>query len=120
MLYLLILWTVIAVSSAHLLLKRGLISIGHLPSVAGDFVPFFVRIFTNGYCISAFILALLAVPPWIIAIARSQLSFVYPFAALSYVIVALFSLFLFKENVGILRWLGIIIICGGVFLVSRS
>jgi hypothetical protein len=40
MLYLLILWTVIAVSSAHLLLKRGLISIGHLPSVTGDFVPF--------------------------------------------------------------------------------
>jgi len=40
--------------------------------------------------------------------------------ALSYVLVALFSLFLFKEDVTALRWLGIIVICVGVFLVSRS
>ncbi len=120
MLYLLISWTVIAVSSAHLLLKKGLASIGHLPSTSGEFIPFFLNVFTNVYCIFAVLLVLLAVPAWTLAIARAQLSFVYPFAALSYVIVALFSLLLFKEDVGILRWLGIIVICAGVFLVARS
>ncbi len=120
MLYLLISWTVVAVSSAHLLLRKGLVSIGHLPSTSADFIPYFLSVFTNVYCISAILLILLAVPAWILAIARAQLSFVYPFAALSYIIVALFSMLLFKEDVGILRWLGIIVICVGVFLVARS
>jgi multidrug transporter EmrE-like cation transporter len=120
MLYLLISWTVVAVSSAHLLLRKGLVSIGHLPSTSGEFIPYFLSVFTNVYCISAVLLILLAVPAWILAIARVQLSFVYPFAALSYIIVALFSMLLFKEDVGVLRWLGIIVICAGVFLVSRS
>jgi uncharacterized membrane protein len=120
MLYLLISWTVIAVSSAHLLLRKGLVAIGHLPSSLGDLVPYFIKVFTNAYCISAVVLVLLAVPAWTLAIARAQLSFVYPFAALSYILVALFSMLLFKEDVGILRWMGIIVICAGVFLVARS
>jgi uncharacterized membrane protein len=101
-------------------LRKGLVSIGHLPSTSGEFIPYFLSVFTNVYCISAVLLVLLAVPAWILAIARAQLSFVYPFAALSYIIVALFSMLLFKEDVGVLRWLGIIVICAGVFLVSRS
>lgn len=120
MLYLLISLTVVAISSAQLLLRKGLVSIGHLPSALGDFIPFFLSVFTNAYCISAVILVLLAVPAWILALGRAQLSYVYPFTALSYVIVALFSLLLFKEDVGLLRWLGIIVICAGVFLVTRS
>lgn len=120
MLYLLISVTLIAVSGVHLLLKQGLISIGQSPSNLAECIPFMLKFFTNPYCISAALLTLLAVPTWVLAISRAQLSFVYPFAALSYVIVALFSLLLFKEDVGILRWLGIIVICVGVFLVARS
>jgi len=120
MLYILILVTVTAVSGVHLLFKKGLISIGQAPSSLGEFFPFMLNVFTNIYCISAVLLALLAVPVWILAIGRAQLSFVYPFAALSYVLVALFSLLFFKEDVGVLRWLGIIVICAGVFLVARS
>ena len=120
MLYLLISVSVIAVSGAHLLLKKGLLSIGQLPSSLGDCIPFILSFLTNVYCISAVLLTLLAVPTWTLAIGRAQLSFVYPFAALSYVLVALFSLLFFKEDVGILRWVGIIVICTGVFLVARS
>ena len=60
------------------------------------------------------------VPAWILAVARAELSHIYPFMALSYVLVALFSLLLFRENVTALRWAGILVICVGVFLVSRS
>lgn len=120
MLYLLISVTVIAVTGVHLLLKKGLLTIGHLPSGPGEWIPFIFNYFTNIYCISAVLLTLVAVPTWILAIGRAQLSFVYPFAALSYVLVALFSLILFKEDVGVLRWVGIIVICAGVFLVARS
>ena len=36
------------------------------------------------------------------------------------IVVALFSLVLFREDVTLVRWLGIAVICAGVFLVARS
>jgi len=69
---------------------------------------------------SAVFLTIVAALGWLLAVSRAQLSFVCPFMALSYVLVALFSLVIFKEDVTTLRWLGIMVICLGVFLVSRS
>ena len=49
-----------------------------------------------------------------------ELSLVYPLVSVAYVLVALFSFFVFKENVTMIRWVGIIVIMFGVFLISRS
>jgi len=107
-------------TSAQLLLKKGLLAVGEFPGRLGDLFPFFLRAYTNIYIISAVLLTILTALAWVLAVSKAQLSFVYPFMALSYVFVALFSLFLFKEDVTLLRWLGIAVICAGVVLVSRS
>jgi drug/metabolite transporter (DMT)-like permease len=120
MAYLLILIPVATVAASHLLLKKGLLIIGQFPQSFSELIPFFLKTFTNIYVISAVVLTIPTALVWILAISRTQLSFAYPFLALSYVLVALFSLLIFKEDVTILRWLGILVICAGVFLVSRS
>ena len=120
MLYLLVFISVAAMTAAQLLLKKGLLLIGEFPGRPGDLVPFFLKAFTNIYVISAVFLTIVTALTWILAVSKAQLSFVYPFMALSYFLVALFSLLIFKENVTAIRWVGILVICLGVFLVSRS
>jgi uncharacterized membrane protein len=120
MVYLLVFISVAAMTAAQLLLKKGLLSVGEFPVRFNDVIPFFIKAYTNVYVIFAVILTIVTAMVWILAVSKAQLSFLYPFMALSYVLVALFSLLLFKEDVGVLRWLGIIVICAGVFLVSRS
>ena len=120
MLYLLVFISVTAMSAGQLLLKKGLFSVGSYPQNFSELIPFFLKTYSNGYVIVAVFLTILTALVWILTVSRVQLSFVYPFMALSYVLVALFSLLIFKEDVTTLRWLGISVICLGVFLVSRS
>jgi drug/metabolite transporter (DMT)-like permease len=55
---------------------------------------------------------------WFSALSRAQLSFAFPFAALTYVGVVLASRLVLHEHVSLRRWLGIGAIVVGVALVS--
>ena len=57
---------------------------------------------------------------WIIVLSRTQLSFAYPFAALTYVIILLFDRFVLHETVPPLRWLGVAFVITGIVIVSRT
>ena len=120
MVYLLVFISVAAMTAAQLLLKKGLLFIGQYPQSLSELGPFFSKAYTNGYVISATFLTIITALAWILALSKAELSHIYPFMALSYVLVALFSLLIFKEDVTALRWVGIVVICLGVFLVSRS
>jgi multidrug transporter EmrE-like cation transporter len=57
---------------------------------------------------------------WLVILSRIDLSYAYPMVSIGYIAVVLFSYFVFKENVSLIRWIGVITICAGVFLISRS
>jgi drug/metabolite transporter (DMT)-like permease len=57
---------------------------------------------------------------WLMVLSRASLSFAYPFAALTYVLILLFDAFVLDENVPALRWGGVAFIAVGIFLVSRT
>ena len=54
------------------------------------------------------------------ALSRFGLSYVYPFTALNYVLLLLFSWMLFDEPLSIVRWIGVAVIILGVFIASRA
>lgn len=56
----------------------------------------------------------------ITALKGSELSVVYPFIALSYVWIALFSLLLFHENISSINVVGIALIIAGVSFIGRG
>ena len=120
MVYLLVLISVVAMSASQLLLKKGLLVIGQSPQSISELGSFLLKAYTNPYVISAVFLALFTALAWILAVSRAEISHIYPFMALSYVLVALFSLWLFSENVTAVRWIGIALICLGVFFVAKS
>jgi drug/metabolite transporter (DMT)-like permease len=63
---------------------------------------------------------------YLVALSKAEVSYVYPLIALGYVVTALLAKFYFpligvqSENIGLIRWFGILLILGGVFLVTRS
>jgi len=120
MLYLLVFISVVAMTSAQLLLKKGLLSIGQSPQSIGELGSYFLKAYSNPYVISAVFMTIVTALSWLLAVSKAELSYIYPFMALSYVLVALFSLYIFKDDITALRWLGIVVICVGIFLVSRT
>ncbi len=57
---------------------------------------------------------------WMVALSRASLSFAYPFAALTYVMILVFDWVVLREPVVALRWAGVAFIIAGLVLVSRT
>jgi len=57
---------------------------------------------------------------WLVVLSRASLSFAYPFAALTYVLILLFDHLVLDDPVPPLRWAGVAFIATGIFLVSRT
>lgn len=57
---------------------------------------------------------------WLAVLSRASLSFAYPFASLTYVLILLFDKLVLGENVSPTRWGGVALIVAGIFLISRT
>lgn len=104
----------------QLLLKRGMTEMGPLGFGQGSVFSLIWSIFTNPWVIIGLALYVSGTLFWLIALSRAPLSFVYPFATLSMVLVILSSWLIFGEQIPSLRVIGIGAIAAGVLLVSRS
>jgi uncharacterized membrane protein len=116
-----ILIMIIAGPLGNVLLGKGMKSVGST-SVASfsDLAHVIGRVFTSEYIwlgvasLLTFFVANLIVLSW------ADYSFVQPASSMSYAMVGLFSMLLLGEVVSPLRWIGIAVICTGVFIVGRT
>lgn len=105
--------------ASQILLKKGMQMVGQFPQGFPEMVRFFLKAFSNPYVLGALAAVFIGGLAWIATVSKSDISRSYPVLALSYVLVVLLSILIFKENVGLLRWVGIALICAGVVLVTR-
>jgi len=106
-------------SVGQLLLKNGMIQIGQVTFV-GMIQNFVVYLFTNPFIFFGLALYGISTVFYLTALSRGSLSFVFPIVSVSYIFVALLALFFLGEKISVLKWLGIITIVTGVFLVVKS
>lgn len=106
--------------SGELLLKYGMNQHGVFGLSAGSIIPSLIRIFTNPFILAGFALIFSGSVFWLSVISRVELSYAYPMLSLGYVLTVVASWFLFSEQVTPIRIGGLVIICLGVFVVSRS
>jgi len=57
---------------------------------------------------------------WIFALSKTELSVAYPMLSLGYVFVLILSALVLKENISVIKILGVCVIIFGIFLISRS
>lgn len=118
--YIFIAITILGTVAGQLILKYGSFTLGKAPTTLKELIPFLIKALTNGYVLLSLTLAFIAALSWIIAISKVNLSFAYPFAALGLALVVIFSELIFHEHISWQHWLGVIIICLGIFLISRG
>jgi drug/metabolite transporter (DMT)-like permease len=85
-----------------------------------DLVTLASRVLASGYlwlgiaCLLGFFVVHMLLLTW------ADYSYVQPATSLSYLLISILSYLLLGEIISPLRWLGVIVICLGVFLVGRT
>jgi len=117
----LVLANVLIGASGQLMLKVGMTQVGRIGAEqVSRPVETLVRIFTTPLILVALPLYGGAMILWLVAISRLDLSFAYPLLALAFVINPLLAQLLLGESIPWERWVGILVICIGVVIVSRT
>jgi drug/metabolite transporter (DMT)-like permease len=57
---------------------------------------------------------------WLLVLSRASLSFAYPFASLTYVLILLADKYILHEDIPVLRWAGVFLIVTGIVLVAQT
>jgi drug/metabolite transporter (DMT)-like permease len=104
----------------QLLLKKAMNQIGVITPTAGGLPSIVLRIAMSPLVIIGLSCYVLGSFFWLIALSRTDLSFAYPFASLSYILAFAGSWYFFGETISTLRLSGLVVIILGVMLVSRS
>lgn len=74
----------------------------------------------NPYVLLGFVMYGLSTIFWLIALSKKDLSFVYPFISLTYVLVLVLSSLVLKESIGLNKIAGTIAIIIGLIIISRA
>jgi uncharacterized membrane protein len=107
--------------SGHVLLSKGMRTIGDLteatPSRVGGMV---VRALSNPWVLLGVTLQASFFAMYLTLLSRADVSKILPMTAMDYVVVSILAQVILAEVVTPVRWLGIAFVIAGVLLVSRT
>ncbi len=102
-------------------LKIGMNKVGEISSAhLSQPVQTLINMFSNPNVFVGLSLYVCASVIWLVVLSRVDLSFAYPMMGMSYVFILFISKYLLKEDVMPFRWLGAVLICTGVVIISRT
>ena len=107
-------------AAAQLALKQGMRVIGSFSFVPDNFFPILLRASVNPFILAGLACYVISVLVWMMVLSRVEVSFAYPLLSIGYVVTAFAGFLLFDENMNFVRWLGVIVICLGVYLITRT
>lgn len=116
----LILFTVMTNATAQILLKKGMTGLGPSAFDMSQPVATVLRIGLNPWVFLGLTTFVVSMVSHLYVLSKVELSFVYPFLSLAYVVVAVYAYFFFNENVSAMRVAGLGVICLGTLIISRS
>ncbi|GAB4506098.1 MAG: SMR family transporter [Anaerolineales bacterium] len=102
--------------AGQMVMKTGMTQVGALNALN---LRALARMFSNPYVVLGIFCYALSSIVYLVALSRLPLSFAYPMVGLGYVIVVFLSWLILKEPVSPARWIGVLLICGGAFLIGR-
>lgn len=74
--------------------------------------------FKNPFLYLTGILYLLSIIFWFLALSKLSLTVAYPLQALGYALVCIAAIYLFRDSMTMMNWLGILLILSGVVLTQ--
>ena len=117
MLMLLITATAILIVISQSMLKYAMMGFGEYELFK---ISSILKAFSNPWVIGSLFLCGCTMILWLNVLTKAELSYAYSMGSLTYVLVTISGWLIFKEQITSLRLAGIVLICLGVFLVSKS
>lgn len=115
-----ILMTVLLTVFGQLVFKWRMDMKGALPEGTWNKAQYIFFAYLDPWIISGFMAAFLASMFWSITLTKFELSFAYPFTSLSFILVLFLSTLLFKEPFTMNKLLGVLLIIGGLIIISKN
>jgi drug/metabolite transporter (DMT)-like permease len=115
-----ILISVLGGAAGQVLLKKGMNTMGALSFSLSGLGSLIFRLATNPLVVGGLMIYVVGTLFWLLALSRVDLSFAYPFASMSYILMLLASWLLLNENLTVMRVSGSLVVLLGVLLISRS
>jgi len=117
----LILISIVLGPLGNVFLGKGMKGVGSVTATTlSDLPPVAARVLTSGYiwlgiaCLLTFFIVHMLLLTW------ADYSYVQPATSLSYFFITVLSYFVLGEAISPARWLGVTVICLGVFIVGRT
>lgn len=117
---LLILASVLLNSIAQLCMKKGMMMVGEVSGGIQGLITLFPSMITN---LSLWVSAgcyIVSIILWLVVLSKVEVSYAYPFLSIGYIFAAVVGHLIFNEAITPVRIAGIVVICIGVILISRS
>jgi uncharacterized membrane protein len=112
-----ILTGILCASLGQVFWKIGMNAVGAIENFS---ISGIISMFINPLVILGLIMYGLSTVFWLIALSQKDLSYVYPFISLTFIIVLFLSYFVLKEQISTARIVGTIIIVGGLMIIVRG
>lgn len=118
--YVAVFTTVLLTVYGQLVFKWRINDAGDYPSPTGERVEYVLRLFLDPWVVSVFVAALAASVTWALALTRFELSFAYPFMALSFVLTLLFGVMFLSEDFNWAKVIALVLVVAGLVVGSQS
>ncbi len=111
---------VLVSAAGNLLLKFGVSKIGHLSLAREHLVSELFKIFTNPFIVVGLIGYVFGFLMWLKVLSTTEVSRAYPALVSSTIIMVLLaSSILLREQLTLIKLIGVVVIIGGIFLIFK-
>lgn len=118
--YFYVICTILLTVYGQLIIKWQVLQFGALPEGGREKILFLLQLLLTPWVISAFLAALLASVTWMAAMTKLQLSHAYPFMSLAFILVTIFSAWLFHEPITTPKVVGLALVILGLAVGSQG
>lgn len=115
-----IIFGVLLNAAAQLALKQGMRNIGYFDFRWENFGRIFLAVAGSPHILAGLACYVFSVVVWLLVLSRVEVSYAYPLLSIGYIVTAFAAWRFFGEAIDVTRWAGIVVICLGVWLVTRS
>lgn len=116
----LILFGVFLNAFAQLLLKEGMSRVGYFAFSFSNLLPISIQVASSPFVLMGLLCYVISVMVWLLVLSRVPVSYAYPMLSIGYIINAIAAYYWFHEEININKIIAILVIIGGVYLLSRQ
>ena len=116
----LILLSTVFTVAGQLFFRKGMLEVGEVSFSLQSLWKTVGGTASNIYVIIGFILFALGAIWWLVVLSEAEVSYAYPMGSIGYVLLLFASWLFLGESIPLSRWIGVFLICLGMFFIARG